>query len=263
MFLKVIACEIAFREICFAAARSKNFHDLEFLAQGYHDVPATGRMELQKCIDAVPAGKYQAVLLGYGLCSGILVGLSTPHVPLVIPRGHDCITFLLGSKERYQKDFSERPGTYYYSSGWLECRKRRGVNPNCVAGGFLPAAAGANSKAIYEDWVRKYGEDQARYLFEVMGHWRSAYSHGVLIDFDFTKPLGLRDQVEVICEECGWQFEEVEGDLRLLQRWLDGEWLREDFLVVRPGERIIATGDDKIIGAQPLTAIPSHLISTI
>ena len=31
MFLKIIACEIAYREICYAAARSPNLTDLEFL----------------------------------------------------------------------------------------------------------------------------------------------------------------------------------------------------------------------------------------
>ena len=126
MFYKVIACEIAFRELCYAAAQSRNLIDLEFLTQGYHDIPGTGRAEIQKRIDAVPAGKYDAILLGYGLCSTILTGLTTAHTPLVIPRAHDCITFFLGSKERYQECFNAKPGTYYYTSGWLECAKRRG-----------------------------------------------------------------------------------------------------------------------------------------
>ncbi len=99
MFLKVIACEIAHREICFAAARSRNLMDLEFLPQGHHDRPCVGRAHVQECIDAVPAGKFDAILIGYGLCSNILVGLTTQHTPLVIPRAHDCITFFLGSKE--------------------------------------------------------------------------------------------------------------------------------------------------------------------
>ncbi len=93
--------------------------DLEFLTQGYHDIPATGRVEIQKLIDAVPAGKYDAILLGYGLCSNILTGVTCSHTRLVIPRAHDCITFFLGSKERYQRCFGERPGTYYFTSGWL------------------------------------------------------------------------------------------------------------------------------------------------
>jgi hypothetical protein len=75
-FFKVIACEIAFREICHVAARSPHLHDLEFLTQGYHGVPCSGREEIEKRINAVPAGKYDAILLGYGLCSNIL-GCST------------------------------------------------------------------------------------------------------------------------------------------------------------------------------------------
>ncbi|MCX7825816.1 MAG: DUF1638 domain-containing protein, partial [Verrucomicrobiae bacterium] len=123
--LRVIACEIAVREICFAIARSRNIADVEFLDQGYHDTPASSRGKIQQRIDAVPAGKYDAILLGYGLCSNILVGLTTAHTPLVIPRAHDCITFFLGSKERYQQFFTSHPGSYYYTAGWLECRRRR------------------------------------------------------------------------------------------------------------------------------------------
>ena len=86
---KVIACEIAVREICQVAATSRNILDLEFLPQGYHDTPAKGQVEIQKRIDAVPEGKYDAILLGYGLCSSILTGLRTRHTRLVIPRAHD------------------------------------------------------------------------------------------------------------------------------------------------------------------------------
>ena len=248
-YLRVIACEIAFREICYAAARSPNVLDLEFLPQGYHDVPGTGRMEIQKRIDAVPAGKYDAILIGYGLCSTILTGLTTAHTPLVIPRAHDCITLFLGSKERYQDFFTTREGSYYYTSGWLECQRRREGELKQTA--FLPAHAAASAKMVYEQWVQKYGEEQAQYLMNVMGQWAQTYNRGVLIDFDFTKPLGLREQVQKICDERGWQFEEVEGDLGLLQRWLDGNWWEEDFLVLRPGEKVAASYDEMIIRAEP------------
>ena len=126
-----------------AAARSRNLIDFEFLTQGYHDIPGTGRAEIQKRIDATAAGRYDALLLGYGLCSNILTGLTTAHTQLVIPRAHDCITFFLGSKERYQECFNAKPGTYYYTSGWLECTKRRGDKGPIWGGASLPA--GANS----------------------------------------------------------------------------------------------------------------------
>jgi hypothetical protein len=249
-FLKVIACEIAFREICYLAARSLNLHDLEFLTQGHHDVPNRGRDEIQKRIDAVPAGKYEAILVGYGLCSTILTGLRATGIPLVVPRAHDCITFFLGSKERSQKCFSERPGTYYYTSGWLECARRRGLTIG-QTGGLLPAQGSNSMQAAYEQWVAKYGEEKAKYLLEAMGEWTAHYTHGVLIDFDFTRPLGLGKQVERICADRGWQFEEMAGDLTLLQRWLDGDWGVQDFLTVPPGQRIAVSYDERIIVAEP------------
>lgn len=250
MFFKVIACEIAFRELCHAAAQSRHLIDFEFLTQGYHDTPAAGRSEIQKRIDAVPAGKYDAIILGYGLCSNILTGLTTAHTRLVIPRAHDCITFFLGSKERYREFFDAHPGTYYYTSGWLECAKRRGEKGPVWGGASLPAGSNANLKAAYDQWVAKYGEDQAKYLMEEMSRWTDSYSHGTLINFDFAKHLDLRAQVERICAERGWQFDEADGDLGLLQRLLDGEWGESEFLVVRPGQKVVATFDEKVVGVE-------------
>ncbi len=256
--LKVIACEIAFREICHLAARSPNLLDLEFLTQGHHDVPNRGREEIQKRIDAVPAGKYEAILLGYGLCSSILTGLRATHLPLVVPRAHDCITLFLGSKERYQQCFSERPGTYYYTSGWLECARRRGLTAG-QTGGLIPLQGANTTQAAYEQWVAKYGEEKAKYLLEAMGDWTAHYTHGVLIDFDFTKPLALCQCVKGICADRGWQFEEMAGDLGLLRRWLDGDWPENDFLVVQPGQQIAPSYDDRVVVAEPTTPNPTSL----
>src|SRR5690349_2498943 len=150
MFLKLIGCEIAMREVQFAASRSPNLIDVEFLTQGYHDNPRTGQAEIQKRINAVPAAKYDAILLSYGLCSSILTGLTTSHTKLVIPRAHDCITLFLGSKERYQKCFSESPGTYYFTSGWLECAKRRWPEATAREGALLPAGPDLNLGRAYQ-----------------------------------------------------------------------------------------------------------------
>ncbi|HYG33178.1 MAG TPA: DUF1638 domain-containing protein [Clostridia bacterium] len=250
MFLKVIACEIAVREIYQIAARSKNLIDLEFLTQGYHDTPAVGQKEIQKRVDAVPAGKYDAIVLGYGLCSNILAGLTTAHTPLVIPRAHDCITFFLGSKERYQSCFSERPGTYYYTSGWLECAKRRGEKGAVWGGMSLPASANLSLKTSYQQWVEKYGEEEAKFLLEEMSRWTDSYTHGSLIDFEFLKHLKLAEQVQQICKEKGWQYDEIQGDLGLLQKTLDGDWAESDFLVVRPGQKVAPSFDEKVIKAE-------------
>ena len=252
MFLKVIACEIAFREICLAAAQSRNLTDLEFLTQGLHDTPAIGRNQLQERIDAVPAGRYDAILLGYALCGNIIAGLKARHTPLVIPRGHDCITFFLGSTERYQQVAESHPGTYYYTSGWLECLRRRGEKSASAHTQFLPTRAGVGGdvSSAYEQWVKKYGEEQARYLLEEMDRWTAHYTHGALINFDFTQPLRLDEQVKGICAQRGWQYTEIPGDLSLLQRWLDGDWDPKDYLIVNPDEKVVPSYDDSVIGAE-------------
>ncbi len=257
-FLKVIACEIALREICHAVAQSPSLVDLEFLPQGLHDTPTRGRDEIQRRLDAVPAGKYDAVLIGYGLCSSILKDLCARDTRLVIPRAHDCITFFLGSKERYQQCFTERPGTYYFTAGWLEVRQRRDGEGTAGHGGFMPANSAAALQLDYQHWVAKYGEDQARYLMEVMAGWSTRYTHGTLIDFDFTRPLRCREEVERVCQEKGWQFEALEGDLSLLRRWLNGDWTENDFLVVPPGRSVVPSFDEGVIACSRMSPADGH-----
>jgi len=82
-------------------------------------------------------------------------------------------------------------------------------------GGFMPAGSGAARDRDYRLWVEKYGEEQAKYLLEVMAGWANNYTHGVLIDFDFTQPLRLDEQVRQVCAERGWQFDRLPGDLGL------------------------------------------------
>ena len=241
MFLKVIACEVAFREICHCAARSVNLCDLDFLSQGYHDNPEVGLNRLQKRIDALEEGRFDAVFLGYGLCNNMLSGLCARHTPIVVPRAHDCITFLLGSRKRYREFFQENPGTYYYTAGWLEYRQRGGERPERRQG------AGLGGQKSHEEMVALYGEDNARYLAEFMESWTRYYTRGIIIEFEFTAHLPYKEQAREICRRRGWRCEEVQGDLSLLQRGLDGRWSEKDFLIVRPGEQIRPSYDDDIV----------------
>jgi hypothetical protein len=253
LYLKIIACEIALREVCHAVAQSPHVLDVEFLPQGLHDRPNKGLAEVQARVDAVPVGKYDAILLGYALCGNLIAGLKATHTRLVIPRAHDCITFFLGSKEHYATLSGAMPGAYFYTSGWLECLRRRGETAVPGHPAYLPLRAGAGPGAGYDQWVTKYGEEKARQLMEVVSHMADHYTHGVLIDFDFTRPLHLHEQVQAVCHQRGWQFDQVEGDLRLLQRWVDGEWDPKSFLVVEPHHQVQPSYTEDIFQA---TAAP-------
>ncbi len=87
---------------------------------------------------------------------------------------------------------------------------------------------------------------------EEMNRWTDSYSHGTLIEFDFVKHLKLREQVQQICKERGWDYDEIEGDMGMFYKLLDGDWPDSAFLIVQPGHKVIATNDEKVIGVEPL-----------
>lgn len=241
MHLKVIACEVLGREVYYCAARSRNTVETDLLPQGLHDNADICRRELQEKIDKAEPEKYGAVVLGYGLCSNSLEGVRAGKVTTVVPRAHDCITLLLGSRERYQQLFEQHPGTYYYSSGWLEYSERGGKRVE------YPQKSGWVRERTFQELAEKYGEDNARYLLETMGSWEANYSDGALIHFPFDAHLGLEEQVREICKDKGWRFSSIPGDVGLIQRLLDGEWDEREFLVLQPGEAIKVRYDGNVI----------------
>ena len=249
MRVKVIACEVVARELYWCAARARHAADITLLPQGLHDNSDVCRDHLQEKVDAAANDRYDALLLGYGLCNNSLVGVRAGPIPLVIPRAHDCITLLLGSKERYAEAFAAHPGTYWYSSGWLECRQKSGepVEPRPNSG-----LGPTYKRAEYQELVAKYGEDNAKYLASFLGQWEENYTRGVLIRFPFDRHLGLEAQVRRICDEKGWEFATMEGDLGLIQAGLDGEWDGERFLTVEPGQAVRASFDDGVLAVEPV-----------
>ncbi len=245
MHLKMIACEILSREIFYCAARALNTVDLTLLTEGLHDNSDVCREQLQAHIDSADADKFGALLLGYGLCNNSTVGIRAVRVPTVVARAHDCITLFLGSKERYAKLFAQQPGTYYHTSGWLEYESRGGKRVD------YSHKSGLAKRMVFEELVDKYGEENARYLIETMSNWEVNYTHGALIQFPFTRKLGLAAKVQAICKEKGWEYCEIKGSLRLIQDGLDGRWDPKRFLVLQPGEEIRARYDDEIIESAP------------
>ena len=253
MRLRVAACDVLRREIYWCAARAAHEADVTLLEQGLHDNSDLCRGRLQPLIDQTDPERFDALVLGYGLCNNALAGLRAGPGRLVVPRAHDCITLLLGSKERYARLFAEHPGTYWFSRGWLECHQREGKR-------FEPmqkSGLGPDRQAAYEDLVARYGEDNARYLTEFMQGWQRHYTHGALIEFEFDGGAALAEKVQAICRERGWEFLRVAGDLGLLQDGLDGRWDAQRFLVLEPGQRVRARYDDAILEAEPGDASPT------
>lgn len=240
MHFKVIGCNVLRREIFACAARSPHQVDVVMLPQGLHEQPEKLRQSVQREIDAPlvvqPRARglndlvaadcpYDAVLLGYALCSNGAAELVARQCPVVIPRAHDCMTLLLGMRKRYQDYFEKHPGTYWYSSGWIE---------TCL----MPGKARYDQELAH--YTAQYGEDNARYLMEVQAEWYRNYHRAAYIDWGF--PNRERDKAFTrrCAMELNWEYDELQGDPGLLQRLVDGNWPADEFLVLQPGEQSVA-----------------------
>jgi hypothetical protein len=115
-------------------------------------------------------------------------------------------------------------------------------------GASLPAHSNESFKATYQEWVERFGEEQAKYLLQEMGRWADHYSCGCHIHFDFLRQLELGSQVKRICSDRGWEYQEIPGDLSLFEKMVDGPWNDSEFLSVQPGQKVVATYDSNIIG---------------
>jgi len=207
MRLKLLACEVLRREMTSVTADSPHQVDVEFLPAELHVI---GRVRMKnrlaEYLAAVDEDSYDAILLGYALCSGGIDGLSAGKIPLIVPRAHDCITLFLGSRERYQDYFFANGGTYYMTTGWFE-----------------------QNNAL----------DQG---IEMMPFYTKIAFIETGIEPDNTYEQRARD----IAEERHWEFEKITGDLTLLRRLVRGDWNEDFLIVPPGQKIQSAYNDDVI-----------------
>jgi len=243
--LLALTCTALARSVYAAAAISPHAITVTLLQQGLHNRPKNLRVILQEQIDALPLGEYDAVLLAYGLCGAATAGLAARAVPLVLPRAHDCITLYLGSRARYQAEFEKHPGTYWYSVDYME----RQDPANSVGLGAAGIEAG---EAEYERYVAKFGEETANLLLEELRRWAQHYTRAAFIDTGLGDPGPFEQQARQKAEREGWVFERVQGDRRLMNMLIAGDWPEDEFLVVPPNHTVQQAADERIVRAVPL-----------
>ena len=207
MHFKLLACEILRREITSLTADSPHQIDVEFLPLQLH---AIGRVRmkdrLSEYLATVNEDTFDAILLGYALCSGGIADLTANKVPLVVPRAHDCITLFLGSRKRYEEYFFANGGTYFATTGWLE--QDNGLN----------------------------------YDAEMMPF----YSKLAFIEMGLEPDGTFEQRAQEIAEKRQWQFEKLIGDLSLLRRFLNGDWNDDFLIVPPGGHIQQSYDDDVI-----------------
>jgi hypothetical protein len=243
MRFKAIICQVFTREMDHVVSRSPHAIEIENLAMGLHDLGVDMRPHLQERIDAADGAGYDAILLGYALCGRGTEGLRAGKTQLVLPRAHDCIGLLMGSRHRYLAYFENHPGVYYRSPGWVEFQ---------TPGQRLEPAFAAQKDILgerrtLEELVAKYGEENGQFLFEQFNAYRRNYSGLTYISSGIGGEQRFIEQARAEADKEGWAFEEIQGSLTLLERLVNGDWDAADFLVVQPGATVRATLGDNIV----------------
>ncbi|MFI5386114.1 MAG: DUF1638 domain-containing protein [Fimbriimonadales bacterium] len=233
----VITCAVLETEIEHFAAEHTHIVCVEKLPQGLHNEPDKLRRDVQAAIDKVEdETDAEAIVLGYGLCSRGTEGIRTRRAKLVIARAHDCITLLLGSKERYADYVRQAPGTYWYSPGWNRHHIPPGEKRYLV---------------LKQAYVEKYGEDNAEFLMETEQHWFSTYDRATYVDLG----PGATDEDIEFTKGCAkwleWNFDRQHGDPGLMKALLNCEWDDERFVVLDPGQTLRLTADHRVLEAAP------------
>lgn len=244
--LKLLACKALYRECSLLSAKSKNYIDATYLQQGLHDTPSLLHDALQAEIDRIDKGKdlysckprfdkdFDAIILGYGLCSNAIVGLSSKKYDIVVPRCDDCIALFLGSYEKYRKYFDAHSGTYWYNPSWIE-------------NAYTPSKE--NDEALIKEYTEKYGEDNAKYIME-MEHTAKNYSRCAYVEWDELNFPEYIAYTKDAADYFGWEFDLVGGNSALLSDLFEGNWRKEHFLVVPAGKKIAPEYTGKLIEAE-------------
>lgn len=139
--MKIIACEI-FKP--YVELLNMNL-DIIYLDIAGHNYPNRLARMIQKEIDR--SLNYDKIIILYGLCGNAILKLKARNIPLYVVRVHDCLSILLGSKERFNELFSER-----LSSGW-SCLSLEGKN------------------MVFEE----YDEEEAEYLNAILNPQKDIY----------------------------------------------------------------------------------------
>jgi len=243
MYLAAIGCSIFKNEIAFLEHRVTSQLDFYWLPQRLHNNPLELRRLIQQEIDDIDTGgqPYDAIVLLYGLCSKGSMGIFSRKHTIVIPKVQDCIGMLLGSNERYATHFREKPGTYWFTKGWLETGFDPGRESD-IEGVFDPY------REKYLEYRKKFDDEISRYLIQEWDqHWVKNYTTMAFIDWGMPESREYKDRARRSAESLGLEFECIHGDPSLLLDLFNGNWDGGRFLKVEPGQRIVPSYTESVL----------------
>jgi hypothetical protein len=207
---RVIACATVIEEMLPFLPADVPYDVLDF---GLHIRPQELKKTLQQKVEEA-SPHADVLLLGYGLCSMAVVGLTATTATLVVPRTDDCIAIFLGSCDAYKEQSRKEPGTYYLTKGWIE--------------------VGSTPFEEHRLLIEKYGQEKAERMTRLL---LKNYTRLAFINTGQYEIERYRDYSRQTAAKFDLRFEEIEGSSALVKKMVFGPW-DDEFLVVQPGRTI-------------------------
>ncbi|MDF2568957.1 MAG: hypothetical protein K0R55_561 [Sporomusa sp.] len=211
MTVKIIACEVMKEELL--SVKTKEIVEYEFVSMGLHLHPQKLHSELQRLLD-LSVG-YEKVILAFGLCGGAARELKASDSPLIIPRVHDCIPVILGSRKRFEQFNQAEKGTFYLSCGWMITEK--------------------NILSEHQRIVKKHGEKKA---LRILSQMYDSYQRVLFIHTGCQEEQDSLRESRQIAELLTLRHETVQGDKTYIHKLVNGPWLQEEFIHIAPYEMV-------------------------
>lgn len=234
----LISCSVFEKEIELHGGKDDHITETLYFEMGLHDRPNVLRSTLQQQIDTFDdRDDIDAIILAYGLCGCGTAGLKSKRHRIVIPRGHDCITVFLGSKELYAEHQKICSGCMYYTPGWNQGRR-------------VPSPERLES--FKEELLEKFDEDDVEFLLESEQSTWAMHDTATYIDLGTDDAESEASYAEKCSKWLGWKFERIKGDPTLLRDLLRGRWDSDRFQIIEPGEQLAHSPDSRIMKVEPV-----------
>jgi hypothetical protein len=237
----MISCFVFEQELELIQEKGRRRLPICYLPAEVHSAPQEeAQRMLQAAVDDLDEAPYDAVLLAMGLCQAGIRGLQARRLPLVLPRAHDCIGLLMGSRERYQRFLNESPDSYFLSSGWV-VGSRDGAPPMGPRAVEQQLGLGLSPAELEQ----KYGADNAAFLLEQLQRYR--HRHHVYLSTGCCREAELIQEATRTAARTGCRLRVISADTGWLERLASGPWTEDEFLIVPPGRRVSVVYGERLI----------------
>lgn len=207
----LIACKTIEKEVeAILEQYSISMDYIFYVASGLHNSTMRLQEAVKKEMEKLKELDVDRLLLCFGLCGNMIDGLETGDYETILPKTDDCITLLLGSRQR-RKNLDERKRGYFLTKGWLQGE--------------------ANLHKEYKDAITMYGQKTADEIYQEIF---DRYTYLSLIDTGQNDFEEFYEEGKEIAKDFGLKPTRIKGEMD----WLTG-YLMQDIERLKKNDRIV------------------------